>query len=326
MAIQHVEINVKTNTGYDQLYPSNNASYCFFSTAGTYLTSTNVANALDELAIKVNTAQTSADSRAASLSVSNATLTLSNKSGATLSAVTVNNVANALGCSGASYSAERSKNFDFGIGSGQIVGYEQQMSFRPSGERDYWLDMGIVDGAWALAPEQTSMLDLGRPNNRWTTLYISSPSISTSDRTLKKDIIPADAIKMLQFIMHLQAVSYKFLDGTSGRTHYGFIAQDVEQALAECGMTDMEFAAFIKSPKYETIQVFTDEYLDEETFEIVPASMHEESVLVPNEYIYGLRYEEFIAPIISVVQEQAKKAASMEERLSLLEKRMNNNN
>lgn len=95
MAIQNVEINVKTNTGYDQLYPSNNASYCFFSTAGTYLTSTNVANALDELAIKVNNAQTSADSRAASLSVSNATLTLSNKSGATLSAVTVNNVANA---------------------------------------------------------------------------------------------------------------------------------------------------------------------------------------------------------------------------------------
>lgn len=95
MAIQNVEINVKTNTGYDQLYPSNNASYCFFSTAGTYLTSTNVANALDELAIKVNNAQTSADSRAASLSVSNATLTLSNESGATLSAVTVNNVANA---------------------------------------------------------------------------------------------------------------------------------------------------------------------------------------------------------------------------------------
>ena len=285
MAIQNVEINVKTNTGYDQLYPSNNASYCFFSTAGTYLTSTNVANALDELAIKVNNAQTSADSRAASLSVSNATLTLSNKSGATLSAVTVNNVANALGCSGASYSAECSKNLDFRIGHGQIIGYEQQLSFRPSGELDYWLDMGIVDGAWALAPEQPSRLDLGRPNNRWNTLYIASPSISTSDRTLKKDIIPADAIKMLQFIMHLQAVSYRFLDGTSGRTHWGLGSNQVESAMTDVGLSNVDFAGYC------------------------------EDKLEDGSSICGLRYEEFIAPIIKVVQDHEKRIEALEQAI-----------
>lgn len=49
--------------------------------------------------------------------------------------------------------------------------------------------------------------------------------------------------------MKLQPVSFLFKDGTSGRTHIGFIAQDVEQAMSECGLTDLDFAGFCKDQK-----------------------------------------------------------------------------
>lgn len=51
------------------------------------------------------------------------------------------------------------------------------------------------------------------------------------------------------FILALNPVSYKLNDGTSGRTHYGLIYQDVETILNALGMTSLDFAGFIKSPK-----------------------------------------------------------------------------
>ena len=46
--------------------------------------------------------------------------------------------------------------------------------------------------------------------------------------------------------MALKPCLYKLIDGTSGRTH-DLIAQEVEEAMQECGISDMEFAGFIKS-------------------------------------------------------------------------------
>ncbi|MFR8874751.1 MAG: hypothetical protein ACLVHV_15755 [Oscillospiraceae bacterium] len=56
---------------------------------------------------------------------------------------------------------------------------------------------------------------------------------------------------------------------TSGRTHWGLISQDIEELLPQLGMTSMDFAGFIKSPKtedyYEDVpETVTDEETGEE--------------------------------------------------------------
>ncbi|NLS84137.1 MAG: tail fiber domain-containing protein [Ruminococcaceae bacterium] len=276
---------------------------------------------------------------AASLSVTNSTLTLKSGSGATMSTSTVNNVANAYACSGTaakattavtctgnSATATKAQSSGFALGAGGASFYSSkagELYLAASTETAYRAFLGVSSGVWTFMPGGNATLQLGTANNRWGQIYSAQSQISTSDRNDKTDIAPADSGKMLQLLMLLMPKSFKFRDGTSGRTHYGFIAQDVEQALADCGMSDMDFAAFTKSPKYETIQVFTEEYLDEETFEIVPASMCDESILVPNEYIYGLRYEEFIAPLLSVVQSQQKTIETQQTEINTLRADLN---
>ena len=126
-------------------------------------------------------------------------------------------------------------------------------------------------------------ISLGSGNYRFSQLYVTSSSISTSDKNYKDDI-KSLTDKHLQFFMKLQPVSFLFKDGTSGRTHIGFIAQDVEQAMSECGLTDLDFAGFCKDQKVDS--------------KLVDGEEVNEPILDDNgnpEYIYSLRYEEFIA-------------------------------
>lgn len=126
-------------------------------------------------------------------------------------------------------------------------------------------------------------ISLGSGNYRFSQLYVTSSSISTSDKNYKDDI-KSLTDKHLQFFMKLQPVSFLFKDGTSGRTHIGFIAQDVEQAMSECGLTDLDFAGFCKDQKIDS--------------KLVDGEEVNEPILDDNgnpEYIYSLRYEEFIA-------------------------------
>ena len=199
-------------------------------------------------------------------------------------------------------------NYGKGISWGDAAGIwsdqNQTLRFAASGETDYQVFYGVYESGWRFCPRVNGNITLGSPNSRWSQLYSTSGSISTSDRKEKKDIETLDSDKMETFINALDPVSYKFIDGESGRTHHGMVAQQVEEAMVVAGMTDMDFAGFIKSPKYNNV--------DKEDGSV-------ESVLVEGEFTYGLRYEEFIAPLISVVQQQSKKIKSLEERLAKLE-------
>ncbi len=130
--------------------------------------------------------------------------------------------------------------------------------------------------------------NLGSGSYRWKQLFATTATISTSDRNLKKDIYQLTDTH-LEFFLKLQPVSFLFKDGESGRTHIGFIAQDVEQAMSECGLTDLDFAGFCKDQK---VEVFFEEDENGDKIE------KERPILDENgnpEYIYSLRYEEFIA-------------------------------
>lgn len=145
-------------------------------------------------------------------------------------------------------------------------------------------------------------ISLGSGNYRFSQLYVTSSSISTSDKNYKDDI-KSLTDKHLQFFMKLQPVSFLFKDGTSGRTHIGFIAQDVEQAMSECGLTDLDFAGFCKDQKIDS--------------KLVDGEEVNEPILDENgnpEYIYSLRYEEFIALNTYVIQELWKRVDAVEKQ------------
>lgn len=173
-------------------------------------------------------------------------------------------------------------------------------------------DSGGVWHAIRFFPSDNGSCDLGLPSNRWRQLYAVSSTILTSDRNLKKDIEPL-AEKHLEFFLKLQPVSFAFIDGSSGRTHIGFISQDVESAMAECGLTALDFAGFCKDAKTTRRIIENEDGSKTET---------EEPVLDGDGnpvYIYSLRYEEFIALNTYAIQTAMARLDSLEERIKNIE-------
>ena len=122
-------------------------------------------------------------------------------------------------------------------------------------------------------PASDDSTDLGTTGARWDDVYATNGTIQTSDRNQKNTIVTSDL--GLPFINKLKPVSYKFNGKT--RTHYGLISQDVETVLSDISKATSEFAGFIKEDDS-----------------------------------YGLRYNEFIAPLIKAVQELSAKVTALE--------------
>lgn len=167
------------------------------------------------------------------------------------------------------------------------------------------------------APAETEKEQLGDANYLWRDIYSASGAINTSDRKEKIEIEPL-VDKYEQLFNLLKPVSYKFIDGTSGRTHTGFISQDVEEALAEVGLTALDFAGFCKDVKTERKEVKTT---DPETGEEI-VEKREEPITDEDgnpEYHYALRYSEFIALNTHMIQCQQRKIEELEARIKALE-------
>lgn len=158
-----------------------------------------------------------------------------------------------------------------------------------------------------LNPYTNANIELGSSNLKWKNIYASSGTIQTSDRNQKTDIVDMDSEKAQNLIMGLKPSTYKMVNGTSDRTHWGLISQDIEELMGSLGMSSLDFAGFIKSPKVEQI-VTTDEKGRETT----------EEHIVEGEYEYSLRYDEFVAPMIKMIQLQQKKIEELEKKLDSL--------
>lgn len=161
-------------------------------------------------------------------------------------------------------------------------------------------------------PNEDGTFNLGVGNFRWKQLYAASSAISTSDRNLKQDI-KALTPKHLEFFLKLQPVSFAFIDGSSGRTHIGFISQDVESAMAECGLTALDFAGFCRDVK-TTHKVIENE--DGTQTEMEEPELDEDGNPI---YIYSLRYEEFIALNTYAIQTAMTRLDSLEQRMKNIE-------
>ncbi|MCD7756820.1 MAG: tail fiber domain-containing protein, partial [Clostridiales bacterium] len=127
------------------------------------------------------------------------------------------------------------------------------------------------------------------------TIYRSSES-SVSDRKLKQNITDLDD-GFDDFIMGLTPISFDFINGDTHRRHLGFIAQDVVKAATH---TVGDLALF-------KAQVNDDDRAD-----------YSQGSYTDDEVTWGLSYEEFIPPIVKMLQADRKRIEALEEQLAAL--------
>ena len=158
-------------------------------------------------------------------------------------------------------------------------------------------------------PSSDDSISCGKSGNRWTSVWATDGSINTSDINDKENIVTLDSNLGLDFINELNPVSFKWknktvyeytgtedasgnslpdietpVDKTYTRKHTGLIAQEVATALSTLNVETSGFAGYID-----------------------PSVNDPESTDST-----GLRYTEFIAPIIKAIQELTARVEALE--------------
>jgi len=175
------------------------------------------------------------------------------------------------------------------------AGTETRASFNNDGAVELYYDgtkrldtnaSGITifggNGSGRILPGTDGEGYIGESANKWNAIYATNSTIQTSDRNEKNTIVESDL--GLDFVNKLKPVSYKW-NKDDGKTHYGLIAQDVEETLSTEGKTDKDFAG-----------------LD-----------------IPKEGSMGLAYTELISPLIKAVQELTTEVQTLKTKVAALE-------
>ena len=142
----------------------------------------------------------------------------------------------------------------------------------------------VVDDT-TIRPHSNNTKSLGTAAYLWTTVYATTGTINTSDRREKQDI-KAEALG-LSFINDLYPVSYKWKAENLPGIFHGLIAQDVKKVLTSHGVSDFAGWTLAIRDKEDSAQ--------------------------------GLRYTEFIGPLIKSVQELSEKVTYLEYKIKELE-------
>lgn len=143
-------------------------------------------------------------------------------------------------------------------------------------------DYDFIDCRGDFAPNADNRYNLGAPNFVWSTIYCSTNELNGSDRNIKNSIeaLPEKYVRMLELV---EPKRYKLNNGTSGRYHTGFIAQEVENAMRACGIESKEFAGWAAAKREDGSET------------------------------YFLRYSEFIPILWAKVREQEERLKRLEE-------------
>ena len=146
----------------------------------------------------------------------------------------------------------------------------------------------------AFIPEGSQ--EIGREKNRWQNgwfqnVYNSTGLIENSDENIKNSIsILSQNDSYDKMYDLLTPVSYKFNNGTSGRTHTGLKAQNLKSAIESVGMTTKDMAAYC-------------EWTDDD-----------------GNISCGIRYEELISLNIYQIQQLKKRVTELEAKIDELTK------
>ena len=131
----------------------------------------------------------------------------------------------------ASNSFETSKTYDFKIVISDSVGGSFTV-YTHVGTKNIPLNIAANNNSVAIGGFAQDS-ESGRFDCVWEAHFATAP-ITDSDRNLKHNIKDID----IDVIDKLRPVQYNLIDGNPDVVHYGFIAQDVEQALIDSGMND----------------------------------------------------------------------------------------
>lgn len=143
------------------------------------------------------------------------------------------------------------------------------------------------DHVWAggnLFPTSAGSYLCGNLNFPWSGVYSESGVIETSDRNKKKHITYG-LDRFDGFFDELQPGSYQLVNGTSGRRHNGFVAQDVKDNLDRHGISTKDFGGFVAD-------------VDKD-----------------GNPTYGLRYGEFIPLLVDQVQKLKARMGQLEAKV-----------
>lgn len=110
----------------------------------------------------------------------------------------------------------------------------------------------------ALVAVNTSV-NLGTSAHPWGVVYAQNGSIQTSDRNKKHDIEPLPE-RYVDMVRMLEPRRYRMNEGTSGRYHTGFIAQDVWAAMQACGIDNTEFGGYVADVDEDGLPVYMLRY------------------------------------------------------------------
>ena len=142
------------------------------------------------------------------------------------------------------------------------------------------LDTQVWFGA-GIYPTRADAYNCGNANYPWAMVYSTNGMCETSDRKKKKNITYG-LDRFDDFFDGLMPGSYLMVDGTSGRRHNGFVAQDIKTNLDKHGISTKDFGGYVAD-------------VDEDGNEIL-----------------GLRYSEFIPLIVEQVQKLKARVAQLE--------------
>lgn len=132
------------------------------------------------------------------------------------------------------------------IGNGSIIleskkkGYQAEVEFYGCG----WSG-GVYTGAFAPTKAYSEKIMLGDSGRVWERLIVKNSPQVTSDRRAKTNVFPLGESKINKTDIHselfdrLKPVQYRMIDG-DGRICYGFVAQDVVEAMRELGIREDE--------------------------------------------------------------------------------------
>lgn len=158
---------------------------------------------------------------------------------------------------------------------------------------------------------------LGGPDSQWHAVFahdvhaasghyyedlaVNSEISTTSDKKLKNNI-EYDISKYDKIFDTLKPVSYKYNDSKSGRTHLGFIAQDIQESIKSAGLTDKDYSIVtIEGDGFDANQGVV---IDEENT------------------IYRLRYSQLHALEVRQIQKLKKRVSDQEATIQTLETRI----
>lgn len=142
-----------------------------------------------------------------------------------------------------------------------------------TGVAQYVVSMTSTDNVYLGADGYTT-------NLRGTTVKLASSGATVTSDRRKKNSIEALPDAYAAMLDKLTPVRFKFNDGTSGRYHTGFIAQEVQEALEAAGLTTQDFGGYVD--------------LNGDGAEL------------------GLIYTEFIAILLHKIQRQEQRIAALE--------------